>query len=75
MDFNCLQKVFIEFLNFNVYKSKGKDWENFWRKWKQSVDFFIPSTLKGEEEEENLEGSIDFEQALTTDEATTEPTN
>lgn len=60
VNFNFLQDISTEYLSFNVYHPKGKDWEDFQKKWKQIVGFFFPNMLEVENEEENSKGSIDL---------------
>ncbi|KAK5771265.1 hypothetical protein PVK06_047455 [Gossypium arboreum] len=41
VNFNCLQMVTVESMNFNAYIPKGNNWKSFKKKWRQSINFFI----------------------------------
>ncbi|KAK5825883.1 hypothetical protein PVK06_020759 [Gossypium arboreum] len=61
VNFDFLNEIFIDSLDFNVSNPEGKVWEEFQLKWKQIVGFFIPNSLEVEAEE-NLEKLNDLEQ-------------
>ncbi|KAH1129822.1 hypothetical protein J1N35_001200 [Gossypium stocksii] len=64
-------QVIPESLNFHVYNLEGADWEKLQREWKQSVNFFIPTELRVEEED--LKNSMDLEEVHKKYEVLIEP--